>query len=101
MKLLTTLPILTAVIGLTILHACSASKTYVGTVQSTENGKDGYTAYLVNDKGEKFDAVLSIPKMEKNYQVLKAGDQVKIQGDTIHFDNRIRVIAIKVKKVSF
>ena len=100
MKLLTTLPILTAAIGLAILEACFASKTYVGTVESIENGKDGHTAYLVNNKGEKFDAILSIPNMEKNYQVLKPGDQVKIQGDTIHFENRIRVIAAKVKKVS-
>ena len=101
MRLLTTLPILTAAIGLAILHACSASKTYVGTVQSTENGKDGHTAYLVNSKGEKFEAILSIPNMEKNYQVLKSGDQVKIQGDAIHLENRIRVIAERVKKLSF
>ena len=58
-------------IVLSIVGACSATKVYRGTVLNVERGKDGYTASLVNSKGEKFDAVLSIPKMETNFRVLK------------------------------
>jgi len=77
------------------LSACATS--WTGTVQSVEAGKDGHTAYLINEKGEKFDAILSIPKMEENYRLLAVGDNVKLQGDTIHLDNRVSVIARKVK----
>ena len=84
-------------LALVILDSCMAAKTYHGTVLSTEQGKDGYTAYLVNKKGEKFDAVLSIPRMEGNYRLLKAGDKVRLEGDTIHLDQRVRVLVKKIR----
>ena len=92
-------PVLVLTIGLAsvILNSCFATKTYNGTVLNTEQGKDGHTAYLINKKGEKFDAVLSIPRMEGNYQLLKAGDKVKLEGDTIHFDKRVRVLVKKIR----
>lgn len=80
-----------------LLNACSVTKGYQGTVQKIEMGKDGYTAYLQDQSGKSFDAVFSIPRMEKGYRLLKVGEQVKIQGDTIHFDNRVRVLAKSVK----
>ena len=79
-----------------ILTSCSV-KTWTGTVQRVEAGKDGHTAYLTDAKGEKFDAILSIPKMGEKYRRLEVGENVKLQGDTIHFDSRVRVIARKVK----
>ncbi|NEU09355.1 hypothetical protein GZH53_13605 [Flavihumibacter sp. R14] len=80
-----------------ILCSCAATKTWKGTVQRVEKGKDGHTAYLVDQSGEKFDAVLSIPKMETNYRLLTVGEKVKLQGDTIHFDKRVRVLVRKIK----
>lgn len=89
---------LVLIVGLTFvsLSSCLSAKTYRGTVLSTEQGKDGYTAYLVNKKGEKFDAVLSIPRMEGNFRLLKAGEEVRLEGDTIHLDQRVRVLVKKI-----
>lgn len=78
-----------------VLSSCATS--WTGTVQRVEAGKDGHTAYLTDRKGEKFDAILSIPKMGENYRLLAAGENVKLSGDTIHLDNRVRVIVRKVK----
>ena len=80
-----------------ILSACFVTKTYNGTVLSTEQGKDGYTAYLVNKRGEKFDAILSIPRMEGHFRLLKAGEKVRLEGDTIHLDQRVRVLVQKIR----
>jgi hypothetical protein len=80
-----------------IMCSCAATKSWNGTVQTVEQGKDGHTAHLVDRNGEKFDAVLSIPKMGTNYRLLSVGEKVKLQGDTIHFDDRVRVLVRKVK----
>ena len=80
-----------------ITCSCASTKTWKGTVQRIENGKDGHTAYLVDPGGEKFDAVLSIPRMGTNYRLLSVGEKVKLQGDTIHFDERVRVMVKKIK----
>lgn len=77
--------------------SCSTTKGYSGTVQSIERGKDGYTAMMKDNKGTDFDAVFSIPKLQKNYRSLKVGDQVKLFGDTIHLENKTRVIVTKIK----
>ena len=89
--------ILSVGLTLVLLNSCLSAKTYQGTVLSTEQGKDGYTAYLVNKKGEKFDALFSIPRMEGNFRLLKAGEEVKLEGDTIHLDHRIRVLVKKIR----
>jgi hypothetical protein len=77
--------------------SCSTTKGYSGTVQSIERGKDGYTATMKDNKGTDFDAVFSIPKLEKNYKKVNVGDQVKVFGDTIHLANKTRVIVTKIK----
>ena len=86
-----------AAVAVLVISSCATTKTWTGTVQRVEQGKDGHTAYLINAKGEKFDAVLSIPKMGTNYRLLTAGQKVKLQGDTIHFDDRVRVLVRKVR----
>ncbi|MCF0055832.1 hypothetical protein [Dyadobacter sp. CY356] len=88
-----------ALSGLTILNSCSGSKMYSrnGTVQNIEYGKDGYTAYLKDKSGEDFDAIISRVRMEKGYRVLKAGDHVALSGDTIHVENKVRVLVKEIK----
>lgn len=84
-------------LALVILSSCLSSRTYQGTVLSIEQGKDGYTASLVNKKGEKFDAIFSIPRMEGDFKTVKAGEEVKLEGDTIHLDQRVRVLVKKIR----
>jgi hypothetical protein len=82
---------------LSILGSCAVPGIYKGTVRSIENGKDGYTASLENRKGEKFDAILSISKMGAGYRKLNIGEQVKLEGDTIHLNERFRVLVRKIR----
>jgi hypothetical protein len=88
-----------ALSGIVILNSCSGSKIYSrkGTVQNIEYGKDGYTAYLKDKNGDDFDAIVSRVRMEKGYRVLKAGDNVALSGDTIHLDDKVRVLVKEIK----
>ncbi|MES2734173.1 MAG: hypothetical protein V4714_20670 [Bacteroidota bacterium] len=82
-----------------LLSACSNGGKYSaqGIVQAIENGKDGYTAVLKGDDGKDFDAVISRVKMEKEYKILKVGDTVELFGDTIHLDNKVRILVHQIK----
>jgi hypothetical protein len=81
------------------LSSCSSGKMYSreGTIEKIEYGKDGYTASLKDKKGEDFDAVISRVRMEKTYKVLKSGDKVELSGDTIHLDNKVRILVKNIK----
>jgi hypothetical protein len=85
--------------GLLTLNSCATNGLYnaKGTVQKIELGKDGYTATLKGEDGKDFDAVISVVKLQKKYQVLKAGETVKLYGDTIHLDQKVRIIVQKIK----
>ncbi|TKT90268.1 hypothetical protein [Dyadobacter frigoris] len=85
--------------GLTLLNSCAGGKTYSrkGTIQNIEYRKDGYTAYLKDKNGKDFDAVISRVRMQKEYKLLKAGDEVALSGDTIHLDNKVRVLVKQIK----
>jgi hypothetical protein len=85
--------------GMVILNSCSSAGMYSreGTVEKIEYGKDGYTASLKDKKGEDFDAIISRIRMEKTYKVLKAGDKVELSGDTIHLDNKVRILVKNIK----
>jgi len=79
--------------------SCSTGKkefTIQGTVQSTENGKDGYTATLKADDGSDFDAVFSQVKLGDQYRVFTVGERLRVAGDTMHLDNKLRVIVSKI-----
>lgn len=88
-----------ALFSITLLNSCAGSKTYSkkGTVQNIEYGKDGYTAYLKDKNGKDFDAIISRVRMETGYKVLKVGDNVALSGDTIHLDNKVRVLVKQIK----
>jgi hypothetical protein len=89
----------TALSATSFLNSCSSGKMYAreGIVEKIEYGKDGYTASLKDEKGKDFDAIISRVRMEKTYKVLKAGDKVKLSGDTIHFDNKVRILVNNIK----
>lgn len=91
--------ILAGLSGSVVLESCATSKEYsaTGTVQSIEFGKDGYTASLKDKDENDFDALISIVRMQKDYKVLKVGDKVELSGDTIHLDNKTRVLVKKIK----
>ena len=79
--------------------SCSSGKkefTIQGTVQSTENGKDGYTATLEADDGSDFDAVFSRTKLGDQYRVFAIGERLSVAGDTLHLENKLRVIVSKI-----
>lgn len=86
-------------LAMSSLNSCSSGKMYSreGTVEKIEYGKDGYTASLKATKGEDFDAIISIARMEKTYKVLKEGDKVELSGDTIHLDNKVRILVKNIK----
>lgn len=67
------------------------------TVTKIENGKDGYTATLKNDKGDLFVSTISIPNLEDNYVSLKVGDKVKIAGDYAE-GNPVQIYAKRILK---
>ncbi|UFH52283.1 hypothetical protein [Spirosoma sp. KNUC1025] len=68
-----------------------------GVVQRIEPGKDGYTASLRDQQGVEFDALISRVRMQQAYRVLRVGDQVKLTGDTIHLDQRVRVLVKQIQ----
>ena len=80
------------------ISSCSSEKEFTirGTVQEIENGKDGYTAILKGDDGENFDAVISRVKLGDAYRVLTPGERVELSGDTLHLDNKLRVVVKKI-----
>ncbi|MCC9169195.1 hypothetical protein [Pontibacter harenae] len=86
---------------LCVLGACASSSdafSAKGTVQSIERGKDGYTAVLANQKGQRFNAVISRVNMAatKAYQELAVGEKVTVYGDTTRYGE---VISIKVSQI--
>jgi hypothetical protein len=97
------LSLIISILSLLNLSACSTGGMYSaqGIVQTIENGKDGYTAQVKGEDGEIFDAVISRVKMEKEYKILKVGDTVELFGDTIHLDNKVRILTQQIKKKDF
>jgi hypothetical protein len=71
---------------------------FIGTIESIENGKDGYVAILNDKEGGRFEAIFSIPNIGTNYKRWQVGDELYIKGDTIHINNTYRVIAREVEK---
>jgi hypothetical protein len=92
--------LLFAVLSLVSLSSCTSDKGFTirGTVQNIENGKDGYTATLKGDNGEDFDAVISRIKLGNEYRVLTSGERVELAGDTMHLENRLRIIVSKINR---
>jgi hypothetical protein len=88
-----------AFIAVMSISSCSSSKVFSakGTVQNIVFGKDGYTASLKDKNGKDFDAVISRTKLESIYRELKTGEKVKLYGDTMSLDNRLRIIVTRIK----
>jgi hypothetical protein len=89
-----------ALLSAVVMTSCgTTSKVFSakGTVQNIEFGKDGYTASLKDDAGKDFDAVISRVKLQTGYRELKSGEVVKLFGDTMSLDNRLRIIVNKIE----
>ncbi|GAB3546110.1 hypothetical protein [Spirosoma fluminis] len=82
-----------------LVTSCASPKPFSikGTVQRTEPGKDGYTASLRDPQGSEFDAVVSRVRMQQSYRQLQVGEKVKLVGDTIHLDGRVRVLVNQIQ----
>ncbi|GAB3512814.1 hypothetical protein [Emticicia fontis] len=89
--------IITIVFMLTLV-SCTKSDSFTGIIESIENGKDGYVATLKDKKGEKFEAIFSIPNMGTHYKRWEIGDELSIKGDTLGINNTYRVIAREAEK---
>ena len=78
--------------------SCSGQKEYEahGTIQSKEDGKDGYTVTIRDEDGNDFDAVFSKVTLGDQYRVFTVGERLKVTGDTIHMNNRVRVMVKKI-----
>lgn len=87
-----------AFLSMIILESCAPGKEFSakGIIEKIEYGKDGYTASL-KGKNQNFDALISRVRMEKEYRVLKVGEKVELFGDTIHLDNKVRVLVKKIR----
>ena len=90
---------LAALVTLSIFTSCASPKPYsrTGIVQQIEPGKDGYTASLRESDGSDFDALVSRVRMQQGYRLVKVGDNVTVTGDTIHLDQRVRVLVKTIK----
>lgn len=79
--------------------ACAAPRPFSmkGTVQQIEAGKDGYTASLRDRRGNDFDALVSRVRMQQAYRVLQVGEKVTLSGDTIHLNQRVRVLVKQIR----
>jgi len=79
--------------------ACSTNKgsfSAAGVVESIEQGKDGYTAYI-NSGGKKIAAVISRVNMGENYVKLEVGETAKVYGEKIDLGDHISVKVTKIK----
>ncbi|MBD2753079.1 hypothetical protein [Spirosoma validum] len=81
------------------VNSCARPKPFSikGVVQQIEPGKDGFTANLLDEHGSEFDALVSRVRMEQSYRVLQIGEEVKLVGDTIHLNGRIRVLVNQIQ----
>lgn len=68
------------------------------TVTKIENGKDGYTATLTDQKGGLYVCTISIPNLEDNYVRLNIGDKVKIAGEYAE-SHPVQIFPTKISKV--
>ncbi|GAB3796675.1 hypothetical protein GCM10028819_14690 [Spirosoma humi] len=93
------LPGFTALAILSIFTSCASHKPFskTGIVQQIEPGKDGYTASLRDPEGSDFDALVSRVRMQQAYRLVKVGEKITVTGDTIHLNQRVRVLAQKIQ----
>lgn len=93
------LPGFTALTILAIFTSCASSRPFskTGVVQQIELGKDGYTASLREPNGNDFDALVSRVRMQQAYRLVQVGDKITVTGDTIHLNQRVRVLAKKIQ----
>lgn len=93
------LPSLAILIMLAVFTSCARSKAYsrTGIVQQIEPGKDGYTASLREPGGDDFDALMSRIRMQQAYRLVKVGDKITVEGDTIHLNQRVRVLVERIR----
>src|SRR5690606_23655735 len=80
------------VIGILVTSGCSNNQsntdenqqiTITGEITAVENGKDGYTATIQDDKGELYFATISIINLQKSggeYQAHEVGDKITVTG---------------------
>ena len=68
------------------------------TVLKIENGKDGYTAFLEDEKKGNYTMLVSIPNLEDNYIRLEVGDKVKVIGEYAESDP-VQIFPKKIAKV--
>ncbi|MGV3586390.1 MAG: hypothetical protein ACO1OF_05265 [Adhaeribacter sp.] len=87
---------------LSLALGCATPKEFSaqGTVTAIERGKDGYAALLTDQKGQRFNAVISRVNLAQSggYQELNIGDQVTVYGDTTRLGDIISVKVSQLKK---
>ncbi|WP_020604624.1 hypothetical protein [Spirosoma spitsbergense] len=93
------LPSLATLITLSVFSSCASPNAFSkkGIVQQIEPGKDGYTASLREPGGSDFDALVSRGRMQQAYRLVKVGDKITVEGDTIHLNQRVLVLVEKIK----
>ncbi len=71
----------------------TSSKILFGKVKEIKNEKDGYTAQIVDKKGEIYSAVISIPNMDnpQNFKTFKIKNDVSVIGDVWKLGNENHV----------
>lgn len=90
---------LTALVSLFLFSSCASPRSFskTGIVQQIEPGKDGYTVSLREANGTDFDALMSRVRMEQAYRLVNVGDKITVTGDTIHLNQRVRVLVKKIQ----
>lgn len=90
---------MTLLVSVALVTSCASHKPFSmkGTVQRIEPGKDGYTASLRDSKGSDFDALVSRVRMQQAYRVLQVGEKVTLVGDTIHLNQRVRILVKQIQ----
>lgn len=72
-----------AITFLFFLGACNEGDySFTGAVKSIEQGKDGYTAIIINKDGQEAMATISRVDMGAAYRAITVGETVTVYGDT-------------------
>jgi len=100
-----------ALLGLYTTTACKCAKTQpaasqeatqdirvTGTISRIENGKDGYTAHITDEKGTSYDALISIVNLQKSGNTFKrheVNDVITVSGPFWKDESGITHITVK------
>jgi hypothetical protein len=79
--------------------SCTQGFTATGVVERTEQGKDRYMLFMKDKEGKPYRVIVSRPDMGDAYLDVQPGTTVRIEGDTVHWENEVHMKAKSLELV--